>query len=87
MATDSQLALCKAYGRIDGDDEVVRICCDAAIEYLHVAGAVGPPFSRLYDLALCALTLHYYDHRDDVAAQQAIPVGTQNIINQLKLSR
>lgn len=90
MASERQVAYCRAYARIDGDDMMVRQLCDAAIGYLTTAGCArgidGTPRAAQYDLCMAALVLHYYDHRDSVGTEAAIPIGAQNIINQLKLS-
>ena len=41
MATEAQVAACKAYMRIDGDedDKLIGQLCDAAAAYLATAGA------------------------------------------------
>ena len=93
MATKSQIAACKAYMRVDGDedDELIGQLCDAAAEYLSAAGAergeAGSARAARYDLALWALTLHYYDHRDAVGTEAALPLGIRPIITQLTLTR
>lgn len=93
MATEMQIAACKAYMRVDGneDDELIGQLCDAAAGYLSAAGAErgkdGSARAAQYDLALWALTLHYYDHRDAVGTEAPLPLGVRPIITQLKLTR
>lgn len=91
MATEAQVVACKAYMRIDHgeDDLLIGQMCDAAEGYLSDAGCVrgaeGSPAAARYDLALWALTLHYYDHRDAVGTEAPIPLGIRPLINQLKV--
>lgn len=83
-----KLSAVKAYMRVDGDedDDVIAALYSAATEYLSNAGIEEPAeTSELYNLALWALTLHYYDHRDAVGTEAGIPTGLRPIINQLKL--
>lgn len=93
MATKMQIAACKAYMRVDGDedDALIGHLCDAAAEYLSAAGAErgadDSAQAARYDLALWALTLHYYDHRDAVGTEAPLPLGIRPIITQLKLAR
>ena len=64
MAVD--LEAVKLYCRIDGDgeDDLLLILMDAAAEYLEGAGVPAPEKpDPLYDLAVKALVLDYYDHR------------------------
>ena len=59
----------------------------AAKAYLEGAGIPEPSEdSPLYTMAVHALTLHYYDHRDAVGEEAPFPVGLRPIINQLKHS-
>ena len=41
MAAELQIAACKAYMRVDGDEDdgLIGQLCDAAAEYLSAAGA------------------------------------------------
>ena len=94
MAAEAQVAACKAYMRIDGDedDKLIGQLCDAAAAYLATAGAErglqeGTARAAQYDLALWALTLHYYDHRDAVGTEAPLPIGVRPIIHQLKLTQ
>ena len=94
MATEAQVAACKAYMRIDGDedDKLIGQLCDAAAAYLAAAGATrgmedGSQRAAQYDLALWALTLHYYDHRDAVGTEAPLPIGVRRIIHQLRLTQ
>ena len=87
MVTQDRLAACKRYARIDEcDDETVLDLMDMAIEYLAGAGIPEPiEWGKRYALAVNAMTLHYYDHRDDQDAQAAHPQALRVLINQLKL--
>lgn len=85
--TDEELAAVKLYMKQDSDDDddVIRAVYAAAQIYLHNGGVEKPAENdALYNLALWSLTLHYYDHRDAVGNEAAIPVGLRPIINQLK---
>lgn len=96
MAHD--LAAVKDYMRIDDQDledqekatqeAVIKALIAGAVEYLGNAGIPEPgpeEVSELYDLAVKALTLHWYDHRDDVGNESAVPNGVRPVITQLKL--
>ena len=89
MVTKTQLETCKRYMRVDGadDDEIITALMEAAVAYLTDAGidAAHAPQS-LYDLAVWALTLHYYDHRADVSTDKDFPPALRPVINQLKMS-
>ena len=83
MAVD--LEAVKIYCRIDGDgeDDLLLSLMDAAAEYLEGAGVAAPEEpDPLYDLAVKALVLDYYDHRG--RTETRIP-GLDNAIVQLKL--
>ena len=85
-----KLTAVKAYMRIDGDadDAVIKAMYKAAVHYLENAGIEEPSEDpSLYNLAVWALTLHYYDHRDsDSGSSEAgFSVGLRAKINQLKL--
>ena len=86
--TDDELKAVKQFMKLDGvddDDEVVKALCAAAKVYLKNGGVTQPDEDpELYNLALWSLTLHYYDHRDAVGNEAAIPNGLRPIINQLK---
>ena len=89
MENISEVALAdvKQYMKVDGtdDDRLIETLYGAARTYLKDGGVEKPEKeSDLYTLALWGLTLHYYDHRDDVGTNVAIPIGLRNIINQLK---
>ncbi len=82
-----ELAQVKKYMRVehDEDDELIAALYAAAGLYLEAAGVRAPAeASPLYNLALWGLTLHYYDHRDDVGSEAAFPLGLRPVINQLK---
>lgn len=93
MIGEQQLREVKAYMRVDGseDDVLIGQLWEAAAGYLAAAGAErgedGTAQAARYDLALWALTLHYYDHRDAVGTEAALPIGVGPIITQLKLTR
>lgn len=86
--TDEELKAVKQFMKLDGvddDDDVVKALYAAAKIYLKNGGVTLPDEdSELYNLALWSLTLHYYDHRDAVGNEAAIPIGLRPIINQLK---
>lgn len=87
-ASAAALSACKNYMRVDGDedDELIRqVLMPAAKEYLRNAGIPEPEETNpVYNLAVFALTLHYFDHRDAVGDESAMPTGLRPIINQLK---
>ena len=65
------------------EDDLVTDLMETAVEYLDTAG-VTESWNRRYSLAVQSLTLHWYDHRDDVGADKAMPLGLRALINQLK---
>ncbi len=86
---DAALEACKIYMRVDGndDDELIASLMTAAKAYLDGAGIPAPQeASSLYNIAVHALTLNYYDHRDAVGGETPFPAGLRPIINQLKHS-
>lgn len=87
-AAAAALAACKSYMRVDGDEDdelILRTLMPAAKTYLSNAGIPEPKETdSLYTLAVYALTLHYYDHRDAVGDEEAIPTNLRPVINQLK---
>lgn len=85
--TEEELAAVKSYMKQDGsdDDDVICAMYAAAQIYLKNGGVERPDEDdELYTNALWSLTLHYYDHRDAVGNEAAIPIGLRPIINQLK---
>lgn len=81
------LADCKRYMRVDGteDDAVILSLMGGAAMYLGRCGVLpGDAPDVLYNLALWALTLHWYDHRDDVGNEASVPKNVQNVIEQCK---
>lgn len=83
-----KLERCKLYMRVDGSDEdaLISALMGSAEEYLTGAGVLPcPDNARRYELALFALTLHYYDHRDAVGTEADIPRGLRPVLTQLKL--
>lgn len=79
----------KLYCRIDGsyEDELISSLMDAAAAYLEGAG-ISADYAELplYQLAIKAYVLHFYDHRGitESAAAHDVP-GLRNAITQLKL--
>lgn len=82
--TTEQLAACKEYLRVDlsADDALITNLMAGAMEYLNIADLSDA--SPQQQLAVWSLTLHRYDHRDDVDGQTPFPIGLRPIINQLK---
>lgn len=76
------------YGKLEeiAEDEaeiaLVRDFLRGAVDYLDGAGV--PQSSPQWRLALFAMALHDYDHRDDPSAQQAYPLALRLKIDQLK---
>lgn len=96
MAHD--LEAVKAYMRFDeltegltpdetaAQEALIGALAAGAAEYLEAAGIPEPEgTSERYDLCVKALTLHWYDHRDDVGSEAALPLGVRPVITQLKL--
>lgn len=84
--TQERLASCRRYARLDEcDDETIIELMELAVEYLSGAGIPEPDaWGARYKTVVNALTLHYYDHRDDQDAQTAHPPALRVLINQLK---
>lgn len=61
----------------------------AAVTYLDNAGCSGTVSAQdtaLYDQAVKALVLHWYDNRNAIAYNRSmVPLGLREIINQLKM--
>lgn len=88
-AQAAALRACLDYMRVDEDvgHRIEREFMPAAKAYLEGAGIPEPSeVSPLYTMAVHALTLHYYDHRDAVGEEAPFPTGLRPIINQLKHS-
>lgn len=69
-------------------EALIQALAAGAVEYLGNAGIPEPGQeapSELYDLCVKALTLHWYDHRDDVGDESSVPNGVRPVITQLKL--
>ena len=83
--TAEQLAECKLFMKVDttADDTVIKGLLSASVEYMRSAG-IAESWSDLYKLAVHALTLHWYDHRDDIQTDKVMPPGLRPVINQLK---
>lgn len=65
---------------------LVQALMTSAIEYLDAAGIKRlDKTAARYDLLVCAMTLHDYDHRDDDKATVAYPLAVRLKINQLKI--
>ncbi len=91
-AEEAALRECMDFMKLDyaseDDKSTVRRLMAAAAEYLSNAGIPAPETGQpgdLYTLALWSLTLHYYDHRDAVGNETALPTGLRPVLNQLKL--
>lgn len=82
--SSAQLAACKQYMRVDylTDDDLITTLMEAALDYLNLTGTA--PLTQKQTLAVHVLTLHWYDHRDDVSSVAAFPAGVRPIINQIK---
>lgn len=88
-ANAEALRACLDYMRVDADVDhrIEREFIPAAKAYLKGSGIPEPSEDDpLYTLAVHALTLHYYDHRDAVGEEASFPTGLRPIINQLKHS-
>ena len=88
-AAAAALRACLDYMRVDEDEDgrIEHEFIPAAKAYLAGAGISEPETADpLYALAVHALTLHYYDHRDAVGEEAPFPTGLRPIINQLKHS-
>lgn len=86
--TPTELAAVKVYMKVDGseDDAVITTIWEAAKLYISGAGVKAPASGTsnpLYDLAVWALTLHWYDNRDALA-EQIVPSGYDRMLGQLK---
>lgn len=71
----------------DDPDEfaLVQALMTSAIEYLDAAGVKRlDKTAARYDLLVCAMTLHMYDHRDDDKTEAIYPLNLRKMINQLK---
>lgn len=82
----ADLGRLKRYMRVDhdDDDDVIAGLWSAAVQYLQNAG-IENDYTNLYWLAAAGLTLHYYDSAPSVTGTGTnLPLGLQNIINQLK---
>ena len=89
VARAAALRACLDYMRVDEDvgHRIEREFMPAAKAYLEGAGIPEPSEENpLYTMAVHALTLHYYDHRDAVGEEAPFPTGLRPIINQLKHS-
>lgn len=67
------------------EKELARAIYSAAVLYLANTEVKEPEKdSELYFLAVHMLFLYWYDHRDLIGNEAALPVGLRPIINQLK---
>lgn len=84
--SNTALAECKLFMKVDtdADDALISGLMSAAVEYLRNAG-VGESWSELYKLCVHALTLHWYDHRDDLETDKIMPAALRGVITQLKM--
>ena len=85
--TENDLCACKEYMRVDFDDEdlLITSLMTSAVDYLALAQ--NQTLDPLERLAVNALTLHWYDHRDSVGTETAFPTGLRPIINQIKANQ
>ena len=68
---------------VPGEKQIIEELCLASMIYLQEAPIVETDANKvLYWLVVKAMTLHAYDHRDEVGF---IPDGVRPIVNQLKL--
>lgn len=80
------------YGKLEdvvGNDPEEKILVEsiysAAVTYFSNTGIREPEKdAELYFLAVNMLFLYWYDHRDLIGNEAALPVGLRPIINQLK---
>ena len=94
-ARAAALKACLDYMKVEPDapdaDRVEHEFLPAAKAYLLGAGISEPAeddayAAPLYQLAVHALALHYYEHRDAGEDVPAVPTNARPIINQLKHS-
>lgn len=86
--TQERLTACKNYMRVDFDEEdaLIVTLMESAVEYLAAAGVPEPAsWGGRYAQSVWALTLHSYDHRDDISAQVPLPPALRLLITQCKL--
>lgn len=71
----------------DGDVETLKICMEAAEEWFANAGVPRPKeTTRLYDLGVYMLAVHYFDNRGAIGNTDAqLPFGVFSIMHQLRL--
>lgn len=74
-----------AFGRIEdyGDEEIIKLCLSSAIDMLKQSG-VEPSGKPLYKMAVCRMTLHYYDNREELSNLKEVPFGIGTMIEQLR---
>ncbi len=86
---ETLLTQVKRYCMIDTEeeDELLTLLTVSAMEYLTDAGVTQTEDAR-YTLAVCALVLHWHDHRGPTldSQQASVPLGLRTIITQLKLA-
>lgn len=88
--TDERLAFVIRYMKADEQAEdatekaLIKSLCLANMYYLQEAKVVETEDNaELYWLVVASMTLHSYDHRDEVGVT---PAGARPALNQLKLS-
>ena len=70
----------------DAQEALLQMCMEAAVEWFKNAG-VKPPAepSRLYDLGVYMLAVHYFDNRGVIGAKDdQLPLGVFSIMHQLR---
>ena len=86
----ADLEMIRAYCRIlpdEPDDPILKLCYDAAIEYMEGAGVSPLQDSPLYDLGICMLAGTWYDARGTLIIGQVpaeLERSIQAIILQLR---
>ena len=85
---ETQLLELKLYMHVyhDDDDYLIGKIWEAAKEYL-TGGGIPQDGTSLVWLATAGVTLHWYDHPEQVGTDQGVPDGLRKVINQLKLDR
>lgn len=76
----------KIYGKISGneEDELILQLIEAAKDTLNASGVPRDSDSELYSLAIERLVMHYYENREEIGANQQVPMGMNWMINHLK---
>lgn len=92
VVSEERLKAAIKYGKLedvvesDQEEKLLAECIyAAAVTYFSNTGISEPEKdAELYFLAVNMLFLYWYDHRDLIGNEAALPVGLRPIINQLK---